>query len=70
MFLRTLVAYSDVYYDGQSGLQDAKGKGYDSNFYKGFFLGHIPGFDLVYPENNTGLAPVRIYKIHEGNSTS
>ncbi len=42
---------------------------YDSNYYKGFFLGNLPGFKLVYPSNSTGINmvngtyPVRIYEL-------
>ena len=42
---------------------------YDSNFYKAFFLGSLPGFTQVYPENATGVNfvngtySVRIFKL-------
>ncbi|MFH1448287.1 MAG: STT3 domain-containing protein [Candidatus Micrarchaeota archaeon] len=71
VYARYMVLYPDVWYDGVSGFPDRKGKAYDSNFYKGFFLGELEGFELVYPENNTGLnlvqsnTPVRIFKIKE-----
>lgn len=28
---------------------------YDSNYYRGFYLGQLPGFTLVYPKNFTGI---------------
>ena len=65
-FVRFIVLYPEVWYDGNPGLPDKKGKFYDSNFYKGFFLGRLDGFDLVYPENDTpgwNNIPVRIFKI-------
>ncbi len=63
---RFLSTYPELWYDGQSGLPDRKGKAYDSNFYRGFFLGKIDGFELVYPEGDPGglnIQPVRIFKI-------
>lgn len=44
----------------KSGYEDRKGKFYDSNLYRGMFIGDIPGFTLVYtsPEGS-----VRIFKI-------
>jgi asparagine N-glycosylation enzyme membrane subunit Stt3 len=44
---------------------------YQSNFYKGFFLGELPGFTEVYPSNSTGINfvngtyPVRIYRLND-----
>jgi asparagine N-glycosylation enzyme membrane subunit Stt3 len=35
-------------------ITDAPSLFYDSNYYKGFFLGHLNGFTLVYPSNFTG----------------
>ena len=43
---------------------------YNSNFYKGFFYGQLPGFTQVYPQNTTGMNlvnasyPVRILAIN------
>ncbi|MFH1470858.1 MAG: hypothetical protein ABIF01_03855, partial [Candidatus Micrarchaeota archaeon] len=65
---RYIAAYPEVWYDGQSGLADKKGEAYDSNFYKGFFLGRIDGFELVYPEDDPGglqISTVRIFKIKQ-----
>ncbi|VVB66537.1 Uncharacterised protein [Candidatus Gugararchaeum adminiculabundum] len=54
-----------TWYDGKNGWEDRKGKFYDSNFYKGFVLGDIPGFMQVYPENVRGegmSVQIRIYE--------
>ncbi|VVC03279.1 Oligosaccharyl transferase STT3 subunit [Candidatus Burarchaeum australiense] len=61
-----LVIYPPV---GQ-GYEDRAGLAYDSVFYQGFFLGHIDGFEQVYPyqaENAQFGAslPVRIYKLKD-----
>ncbi|MEM3399970.1 MAG: hypothetical protein QXP42_03995 [Candidatus Micrarchaeia archaeon] len=54
-----------MFYVGD-GYSHRKTKGYDSIFYKGFVLGRIEGFDLVYPEATTELIdPVRIYRLRE-----
>ena len=34
---------------------DAPTKFYNSNFYRAFFFGQLPGFSLVYPQNFTGM---------------
>ncbi|MFH0818133.1 MAG: hypothetical protein V1909_05900, partial [Candidatus Micrarchaeota archaeon] len=68
LYDRFLATYPELWYDGQPGLPDRKGKVYDSNFYKGFFLGRIDGFELVYPEGDPGglnIQPVRIFKIKD-----
>lgn len=46
----------------KDGYEDRKGKFYDSNLYKAFFLKELPGFDLVF-ESSGG--EVKIYKIKE-----
>jgi asparagine N-glycosylation enzyme membrane subunit Stt3 len=46
----------------KDGYEDRKGKFYDSNLYKGFFLKEIPGFDLVFESAN---GEVKIYKLKE-----
>jgi len=46
----------------KDGYEDRKGKFYDSNMYKAFFLKELPGFDLVF-ESKGG--EVKIYKITE-----
>ncbi len=58
----TMLYTHDIWPDGKSGWDDRKGKMYDSTFYQGFFLGNLPGFEQVYPANNTG-GLVRIFKI-------
>ncbi|RLG19827.1 hypothetical protein DRN67_01690, partial [Candidatus Micrarchaeota archaeon] len=46
---RLYETYMVLYPPEGQGYEDRVGKGYDSVFYKGFFLGHIDGFDQVYP---------------------
>ncbi|MEM3839220.1 MAG: hypothetical protein QXF01_01435, partial [Candidatus Micrarchaeaceae archaeon] len=42
--------------NGQNGtITDAPSQFYNSNYYRGFFLGKLPGFTLVYPSNFTGI---------------
>jgi hypothetical protein len=36
-------------------ITDAPSEFYQSNYYKGYFLGHLPGFTRVYPANFTGI---------------
>ncbi len=45
-------------------LADAPGRGYNSVFYRAFFLGHLDGFEQVYPAGKAGpgILPIRIYK--------
>jgi hypothetical protein len=44
-------------------LDQAPGRGYNSIFYKAFFLGELDGFEQVYPaQKGMGLLPVRIYR--------
>ena len=58
-----LILYTyETWSDGRISYEDRKGKMYDSNFYKGFFLGELPGFIQVYPSNMMA-GPVRIFKI-------
>ncbi len=45
-----------------SGWADRKGKFYDSNLYKGFILGELEGFDLVFQSSDQ---MIKIYKIKE-----
>ncbi len=48
---------------------------YDSNFYKGFFLGNLNGFTQVYPSNATGINfvngtyPIRIFSLNNFTGT-
>ena len=47
----------------EEDLDRAPGRGYNSIFYKAFFLGQLDGFEQVYPEKKgIGLFPTRIYK--------
>lgn len=64
----TMLYTKDVWPDGVSGWSDRKGLMYDSTFYQGFFLGHLDGFEQVFPTDGKG-GSVRIYKIIE-NTTS
>ena len=53
-------------------ITDAPSQFYDSNYYKGFILGDLPGFTEVYPSNSTpgtinyinGTYPIRIYEVN------
>lgn len=60
----TMFYTTEIWPDGKSGWEDRKGKMYDSNFYRGFVLGELPGFEQVYPENNLS-GGVRIFRIKE-----
>ncbi|MEM4389318.1 MAG: STT3 domain-containing protein [Candidatus Micrarchaeia archaeon] len=64
-FSSFIVWYPERWLDGQSGLPDRKGKGYDSAYYKAFFLGNLSGFTQVYPDYNVPgpSIPVRIFKL-------
>ncbi|MGC8924076.1 MAG: hypothetical protein ACP5H8_03890 [Candidatus Micrarchaeia archaeon] len=44
--------------------REAPGNGYNSVYYKAFFLGELEGFEQVYPADKVGpgLLPIRIYK--------
>nr|WP_304767593.1 STT3 domain-containing protein [Candidatus Burarchaeum sp.] len=59
-----------MYPSAGSGYEDRAGLAYDSVFYQGFFLGHIDGFEQVYPyvgdpaQIGPGL-PVRIYRLKD-----
>ena len=65
------VEYPVVYLpNGPNGtITDAPSMFYDSNYYKGFFLGKLPGFRQVYPNYTSGTNfinytdPVRIYEL-------
>ncbi|MBI2080091.1 hypothetical protein HYT84_04965, partial [Candidatus Micrarchaeota archaeon] len=46
----------------KSGYEDRKGKFYDSNIYRAFFLNDLPGFDLVFTSKG---GEVKIYKLKE-----
>jgi len=67
-FVELLMIYTP---DAPNGtITNAPSSFYNSNFYKGFFLGNLAGFTEVYPEHNvTGInmvnftAPVRIFRL-------
>ncbi|MGC8478442.1 MAG: hypothetical protein ACP5NE_00745 [Candidatus Micrarchaeia archaeon] len=50
-------------------ISNAPSEFYSSNYYKGFFLGNLPGFTQVYPKNATGINfvngtyPIRIFSL-------
>ena len=56
-----------VWGGNETGWEDRKGRYYDSNFYNGFYLGKLDGFDLIYeyrdPDSNAVM--IRIYKLRE-----
>ena len=53
-----------------STITNAPTKFYDSNYYRGFYLGQLPGFHIAYPSNFTGINyvngtwPVVIYSLN------
>ncbi|MDD5317387.1 MAG: STT3 domain-containing protein [Candidatus ainarchaeum sp.] len=68
-------AYTALYFreprlwqDNVSGWDDRKGEYYDSNFYKGFYLGELAGFEKVYEyaSPSGGMPYIRIYKLLGG----
>jgi len=56
-------------------ITDAPSLFYSSNFYRGYYLGDLPGFTLVYPSNATGFnyfnvtSPIRIYELDNFTGT-
>ena len=46
----------------EEGYEDRKGRFYDSNFYKGFFLGKLEGFEVAYEYRENGQVMIRIFK--------
>ena len=46
----------------KDGYEDRKGKFYDSNLYRAYFLEDLPGFTLVFKSSNNA---VKIYKLNE-----
>ncbi len=60
-----------IYLPGANGtVANAPSDFYNSNYYRGFFLGNLPGFKEVYPSNATGINfvngtyPIRIYEVN------
>jgi len=66
-FVEFLVIYTPNSTNGT--ITDAPTEFYNSNYYKGFFLGNLPGFTQVYPSNATGINyvngtyPIRIFAL-------
>jgi len=57
---------ASMWEDGVSGWADRKGKYYDSNFYKGFILGELSGFDLAYEwKSPDGQRAMMIYRLKD-----
>ncbi len=73
-YLQYLVIYTP---DGQNGtITNAPTQFYSSNYYKGFFLGSIPGMTAIYPTGSAGKInylngtyPVRIYELNNFTGT-
>ena len=71
------VEYPTIYLpNGPNGtITDAPSKFYTSNYYRGFFLGELPGFTEVYPSNATGINfingtyPIRIFALDNFTGT-
>ncbi|MCL5418746.1 MAG: hypothetical protein M1360_02275 [Candidatus Marsarchaeota archaeon] len=64
------VEYLMVYVPGANGtVQNAPSLFYNSNFYRAYVLGNLPGFTQVYPANATGINfvngtyPIRIFAL-------
>ena len=64
------VEFLEIYLPNSNGTITNPPSGfYTSNFYKGFFLGHLSGFTQVYPNNATGINyvngiyPIRIFAL-------
>lgn len=67
LFVEFLMIYTP---NGANGtITDAPSEFYNSNYYKGFILGSLPGFKEVYPSNGVGINylngtyPIRIYEL-------
>ncbi len=52
-FISFMLLYSPNNKNGT--ITDAPSQFYNSTYYKGFFLGNLPGFTMVYPTNFTGI---------------
>ncbi len=65
-FVQFLMIYAP---SGNGTITNAPSEFYDSNYYKGFILGNLPGFHEVYPANAPGINfvngtyPVRIFAV-------
>jgi hypothetical protein len=68
---QTFIQFLMIYLpNGPNGtITNAPSEFYTSTFYKGFFLGHLSGFQLIYPNNSSGINyvnvtnPIRIFKL-------
>ncbi len=70
----TMAQFMVIYAPNANGIvTDAPTEYYNSNYYKAFFLGNLPGFTQVYPSNATSYNginfinytyPVRIFKLN------
>jgi len=67
------VTYAEMVYNNQKvwfgangtlvdGMEDAKTGFYTSNLYRGFYLGELPGYDLVYTSKN---GEIKIYRMKD-----
>jgi asparagine N-glycosylation enzyme membrane subunit Stt3 len=64
------VQFIMIYLPNANGtVTNAPSEFYNSNFYRGFFLGNLPGFQQVYPSNAAGVNfvngtyPIRIFRL-------
>ncbi|MFA6907480.1 MAG: hypothetical protein WC263_01500 [Candidatus Micrarchaeia archaeon] len=71
--LQNEVTYAEMVYNTQKvwpgpngtvvdGMEDAKTDFYKSNLYKGYYLGELPGFDLVYTSKK---GEIKIYRMRD-----
>ncbi|MCL5430520.1 MAG: hypothetical protein M1504_03525 [Candidatus Marsarchaeota archaeon] len=73
----TFIQFPIIYLpNGPNGtITDAPNAYYTSNYYRAFFLGNLPGFTEVYPQNATGINfvngtyPVRIFELNNFTGT-
>ncbi|MGC8676508.1 MAG: hypothetical protein ACP5T3_03280 [Candidatus Micrarchaeia archaeon] len=69
------MAFMLLYLPNANGTIAAPSLFYNSNYYRGFYLGSLPGFTLVYPKNFTGINyvngthPVMIYELDNFTGT-
>jgi len=70
------VEYLMIYMPNSNGtVSGAPTEFYTSNFYDGFFLGHMDGFTLVYPNDSVGVNyvngtyPIRIFEVNNYTGT-
>jgi hypothetical protein len=74
LYVEFLMLYTPNAANGS--ITNAPSQFYESNYYKGFILGNLPGFTEVYPVNSTvgsinyvnGTYPVRIYEVNNYSS--